>query len=317
GSIRDDGKRFHSSSIPAFIDFLKNARYVCGHNIVNHDLLYIKHAIADAGIQESNIIDTLYLSALMFPAKPSHALLKDDKLSPDDANNPLSDAIKARDLFSEEINAFHRLPESLKRIYCLLLNDRKEFGPFFRFIEYKSDVPSPEDFIRNYFKEEICYHADLAQFINTHPVELAYCLALIDDKNRHSISPRWLLKNYPDVERILFLLRNNPCIEGCHYCNQRFDTHRALKRYFDFDSFRTFAGESLQEKAITAAVENKSLLAVYPTCGGKSLTIQLPALMAGEHAKAHTVVISPLQSLMKDQVDNLEKIGITHAVTIN
>src|SRR5690606_35979373 len=51
--------------------------------------------------------------------------------------------------------------------------------------------------------------------------------------------------------------------------------------------------------------------------GGKSITFQVPALMSGETSKGLTIVISPLQSLMKDQVDNLEKIGITEAVTIN
>ncbi len=66
-----------------------------------------------------------------------------------------------------------------------------------------------------------------------------------------------------------------------------------------------------------AAVDNKSLLAVFPTGGGKSITFQVPALMSGESSKGLTVIISPLQSLMKDQVDNLEKIGITEAVTIN
>ena len=66
-----------------------------------------------------------------------------------------------------------------------------------------------------------------------------------------------------------------------------------------------------------AAVKGESLLAIFPTGGGKSLTFQLPALMAGHSVHGLTVVISPLQSLMKDQVDNLADRGITDAVTIN
>jgi ATP-dependent DNA helicase RecQ len=124
-------------------------------------------------------------------------------------------------------------------------------------------------------------------------------------------------KNFPKVERIMFLLRSNPCLTGCDYCDQALDVHKGLKKYFGFDAYRTFAGEPLQENAVQAAVDNKSLLAVFPTGGGKSITFQVPALMAGENAKGLTVVISPLQSLMKDQVDNLEKIQITEAVTIN
>lgn len=73
----------------------------------------------------------------------------------------------------------------------------------------------------------------------------------------------------------------------------------------------------MQEKAVTAAIQSKSLVAIFPTGGGKSITFQLPALMNGLTTKGLTVVISPLQSLMKDQVDNLEKLGITDAVTIN
>ena len=112
-------------------------------------------------------------------------------------------------------------------------------------------------------------------------------------------------------------MRNKPCLRGCGYCNNALDVHKGLKRLFGFDSFRTYGGEPLQEKAVKAAVNNKSLLAVFPTGGGKSVTFQLPALMSGESSKGLTVVISPLQSLMKDQVDNLEKAGIIDAVTIN
>ena len=76
-------------------------------------------------------------------------------------------------------------------------------------------------------------------------------------------------------------------------------------------------GNLSKEQAAQAAVNGKSLLAIFPTGGGKSLTFQLPALMEGHSVHGLTVVISPLQSLMKDQVDNLANKGITDAVTIN
>ena len=73
----------------------------------------------------------------------------------------------------------------------------------------------------------------------------------------------------------------------------------------------------MQERAVQAAVDGESLLSIFPTGGGKSLTFQLPAIMAGRNEHGLTMVISPLQSLMKDQVDNLADKGITEAVTIN
>ena len=88
-------------------------------------------------------------------------------------------------------------------------------------------------------------------------------------------------------------------------------------KYFQYTDFRTYEGEPLQENACRAAVQNKSLVAIFPTGGGKSLTFQLPALISGETIRGLTVVISPLQSLMKDQIDNLEKKNIVDAVTIN
>ena len=112
------------------------------------------------------------------------------------------------------------------------------------------------------------------------------------------------------------VLRNTSCHE-CTYCKSRLNPLGYLGKYFGYPSFRKYNDEPLQENAVTAAVEHKSLLAIFPTGGGKSLTFQIPALMAGETERALTVVISPLQSLMKDQVDNLAKRGIAEAVTIN
>ncbi len=332
GSIREDGGRFHADCTAAFIDFLRGSTYVCGHNIIAHDLMYIGDAVAGAGITE--VIDTLYLSPLMFPARPYHRLLKDDKLQSDDINNPLNDSIKARDLLYDEVTAFRQTDHTLRKIYFLLLKDQKEFRSFFRFIGFtgrevqqeeqgrqqadrQQQDEEIEELIRSRFLFKICEHADLAGIIRDNPIELAYCLALINTGDRYSITPPWVLKNSPAVDRIMYILRDKPCITGCSYCNEALDIHSGLKRFFGYDSFRTYAGAPLQERAVGAAIALKSFLAVFPTGGGKSITFQLPALMSGINTRGLTVVISPLQSLMKDQVDNLEKLNITEAVTIN
>lgn len=317
GGVRCDGLTFRSRSIHDFIIFLNGTQFICGHNTLNHDLVYIRKAIGDVDFNFDNTIDTLYLSPLLFPKMPYHALVKDDKLQTEDANNPLNDAKKAKDLFYDEVAVFNQTDEKLKQIFYLLLKDKKEFRSFFRYLNFASSHSQTEDLIWEKFDTTICKNANLQKIISENPIELAYCLALINCNNRYSITPPWVLKNYSKVERIMFLLRSNPCLTGCGYCDQALDINRGLKKYFGFDAYRTYAGEALQENAVQAAVDNKSLLAIFPTGGGKSITFQVPALMAGENVKGLTVVISPLQSLMKDQVDNLERNGITEAVTIN
>jgi ATP-dependent DNA helicase RecQ len=74
----------------------------------------------------------------------------------------------------------------------------------------------------------------------------------------------------------------------------------ALQRYWGYDSLRP-----LQREAIDAALEGRDSLVVLPTGGGKSLCYQIPPLVAGRM----DVVVSPLISLMKDQVDALNACG--------
>jgi ATP-dependent DNA helicase RecQ len=321
GAITVGGNLFHNSNLGDFKQFLKGIEYVCGHNILNHDLKYLGESIFQAGIPPQHCIDTLNLSPLLFPTKPYHALLKDDKLQTDESNNPLNDAIKARDLFFDEIESFRKIDRTLKQIYCLLLKDHREFQAFFKFNNFSAGNEDLLSLIRRHFRGNICENVDLEEIVSNSPIALAYSLSLIhsfvEGKKHFSITPPWVLKNYPQVERVTFLLRNSPCLRGCRYCNQALDIHRGLKRFFGFDSFRMYGEEPLQEWAVQAAVSGHSILAVFPTGGGKSITFQVPALISGESSRGLTIVISPLQSLMKDQVDNLEKAGITDAVSIN
>jgi ATP-dependent DNA helicase RecQ len=315
GAINNNGEKLHTGREDLFLEFIKGASYLCGHNIINHDLKYI--SLKYKGVLSVSAIDTLPLSPLLFPKKPYHRLVKDDKLYTEQLNNPLNDSIQAKDLFYDEVSAYYRLDNDMQKIYYLLLKDTKEFEGFFKYIKYENDSIFLSKLIKDKFKGMICENVDIELYIDKSPVELAYCLAIIHADDESSVTPRWVLRTYPDVEKLLFLLRNNKCITGCDYCNRAFDPLLGLKDFFGYNEYRVFDGEPLQEKAVRAAVSNKSLLAMFPTGGGKSITFQIPALMAGKATGGLTVVISPLQSLMKDQVDNLEKIGITEGVTIN
>ena len=77
-----------------------------------------------------------------------------------------------------------------------------------------------------------------------------------------------------------------------------------LKTHFGYDTFREG-----QEAVIDALLAEKDVLAVMPTGAGKSICYQVPALMM----KGITLVISPLISLMKDQVRSLNQAGISAA----
>ena len=82
------------------------------------------------------------------------------------------------------------------------------------------------------------------------------------------------------------------------------DKHEALQQYFGHAAFRDG-----QEEVVDAILQGRDVLGIMPTGAGKSVCYQLSAMLLS----GLTIVISPLISLMKDQVDSLLEIGISAA----
>jgi len=313
GAYIPPNKAFHGNR-EAFRTFIKGHEYICGHNALMHDVKYLEEDLKIVKINKC--IDTLPLSALLYPKRPYHHLVKDYKLDRDINNDPFVDASLTHTLLHEEIGKFNDLPDSMKQIYYSLLFNSSNFSAFFRYIKYFAPFIKLGILIRSYFKGKICDNAPLSELIKSYPEELAYCLAIIYEGDSNSIAPEWIIYKYKNYHHVMDLLRGISC-HKCDYCKNHMDSILALSKFFNYPGFKTFEGENLQEQVVNAQLNGNSVVAVFPTAGGKSLTFQLPALMMGEAVKGLTVVISPLQSLMNDQIENLKAQSINNVGTIN
>ncbi|MGK0179591.1 MAG: ATP-dependent DNA helicase RecQ [Nitrospinales bacterium] len=319
-------QQYRGKQAKAFEQFGQEAATICGHNIIAHDLPILKEQGFSTSFFQKTTIDTLYLSALLSPKKPYHPLVKDYQLDTEEINNPLADAKLAKELLWDLLERYQQLDTEQKTVYYNLLKSVPGFDGFFKYVAKTDlvDLSHPGDlaaYILEHFSGLFCNAVKLADLIRERPVELAFTLAIIAVDDSESLLPVWVRHQFPHTLEVLNDMRTAcPGNKGCPYCDALSPT-KGLKRFFDFDGFRSFDGDTgkpLQEQVVEAALANKSFLAIFPTGGGKSLTFQLPALMKGAANRSLTVVISPLQSLMKDQVDVLaNRHGITAAATIN
>lgn len=140
---------------------------------------------------------------------------------------------KAKALLLDEIARWHSLPDAKRRLFASLLKDRKEFEGFLSMVGAVYANKGISELISNLYVNKICQHAELDMLIKQYPCELAYALALIDTIDHHSITPGWVLYNYPRVEFVIKLLRHNRCNEGCVYCNTQLDVLHNLKIFLD------------------------------------------------------------------------------------
>ena len=321
-----NGNIYRGIAREEFERFSRHAMVICGHNIIHHDLPILKEQFVSPSLLSKPSIDTLYLSVLLFPKKPYHHLVKDYHLNGTEMNNPVADARLAQQLLADSVAAFQELPLGQQVIYSHLLGSERGFDGLFGYIlprptKQISKVKALEQYIHQQYKGLICADAKLVRLIDKESIALAFALSIIGVADTDSLLPNWIKHQFPKTLGIINELRvvcdGN---KGCPYCD-KLSPVKGLKRFFGFNAFRSFSedeGKPLQEQVVEAGLARQSFVAIFPTGGGKSLTFQLPALMRGAANHSLTVIISPLQSLMKDQVDVLrERHDITEAVTIN
>ena len=313
--------------------FAAGADFLLGHNLLGHDLPVCRAILPDPACLNKPVVDTLFLSPLAFPENPYHRLVKNYKLVRDGLNDPLLDAKLAESLFQDQWVALKEQQQDcdiLSFYHYAFSGDPRYAGLQHTFAELGADNINASrafDLFKQLSRGQVCETAFNKIILSYLPdphkrPALAYCLAWLRVAGGNSVLPPWVRQSFHDVAPALRQLRDIPCGNpGCAYCRQTHDPIAQLSRYFGFPAFRNEPpaadGGSLQQQIVQAAMSDSPLFAVLPTGGGKSLCFQLPALVRYQRRGVLTIVISPLQALMKDQVDNLRnKTGAPSAAAL-
>lgn len=338
-----NGKKFNTrqgekvgwQQLAEFDEFGRNAEFIVGHNILAHDIPCLQERDSSLAILRKPVVDTLYLSPLAFPENPYHRLVKNYQIVRDSINNPAEDAVLAGRVFTEQWDAFSQLLEKgsdAPLVYRGFFQRDDKFAGTSEALGAMGVPLIEEDELYEVFswfiQNDVCTEA-LERLVDQlvdqrldHP-PLAYVTAWLTVAGGNSVLPPWVRHHFPVVPSLIHQLREQPCSNPqCTYCNTNHNPQYFLKNYFGFENFRsqpaTDDGQSLQEAIVATGARNSTLFATLPTGGGKSLCYLLPALMRYHRRNALTIVISPLQALMKDQVDNFAKqTGTTLATAIN
>ncbi len=313
--------------------FGKEARFILGHNIIEHDLPILRDLCPDLSILSLPVIDTLYLSPLAFPQNPYHRLVKNYKLVTDSLNNPVNDAKLAGKIFCDQWESFRSQFDSSPKLiklfaYCFGQTSLKGGlnnydGTRFLFNSFGFDesisLPDARDCFLNLVRGKTCPHASkdvCDELLNSdQAILIPYSVAWLQVSGGNSVLPHWVRHRFPKITVVLEKLRETPCEnEDCPFCSENHNPIKQLNQFFGFDDFRPQPtakdGSSLQKQIVTSGMQGKPMLAILPTGGGKSLCYQLPALVRYRRRGLLTIVISPLQALMKDQVDNMNSISV-------
>ena len=143
GKIKDvgalfNGQELHESQLTKLESWINQAEYICGHNIVAHDIPLLERVLGNETFRNKKIVDTLLWSPLLFSDNPYHKLVKGYKIVNDsDYNNPLSDCKLTKQLLSDELNRFNELEVSTQQVYASLLSNSNAYSGFLELIDFQ------------------------------------------------------------------------------------------------------------------------------------------------------------------------------------
>ena len=311
-----ESKRLHTHSIQEAVQFIRDipTAYIAGHNIIDFDIKLLEKTSLNPYLKEHLLLDTLPVSLLLFSEKTFHSLPKNYKSEDCFINNPVKDAELSRDLLHRSIDKFLVLPKSQQAILYLLLKEQQNFRGFFKFLQAETQFHLQSDkelfeLIVDEFKPIIKNTQCLKQSIEAQPIELAYILAIrMPELEVNAQAPK-ILYDYPGITELQEKL-----------CFDRQDALQHVDEFalenFGFANFRDFPRQDAdlfsgpvlsQREIVEAAIRQESFIAILPTGGGKTFTFWLPALVKAKALKTLTVVISPLQALIKDHMESFEE----------
>ncbi|NJN12250.1 MAG: DEAD/DEAH box helicase [Richelia sp. RM1_1_1] len=300
--IYSDGKQHHQEPITvnqlkSVLDKIEQAEMIVGHNIRRHDIpLLYKYAQRKQPPEvAAKICDTLELSCLFLIDKPQHKLnklyRKQLKL-----NNPLEDAKESYAVYKNISEHDCDLPSIVRYWAWQLLPEG-----------YPSNlIPELSDLEKTAWEKLQKYHPMLnipalqnyLQGLPRHNIKnlgaVVFLNWLYQLNESEARRPNWLERNFPsfrEAEKNAFPLPSNED-----------KLSHELKEFFGFDEFRTH-----QKEIIQILLEGETVpLGILPTGGGKSIIFQLPALILSKYYRGLSIIVSPLQALMADQVQNLK-----------
>ena len=341
GATRSDNNKGFSYSgkdiahnLKLLDEFARGVSFVLGHNLISFDRPYLEATKPDLRLLTLPVVDTLRLSPLAFPRNPYHSLVKhykDGAIKQGQINDPELDSRLALTVFYDQLGEFPKAPPDLLTAWHWLCTPQPEgldyaLDEMFCLIR-KAQRPTQAEAtiaIERLLVNITCksYSYEVFTSANQYRWELAYTLAWLSVAGGNSVMPPWVRMQFPKTVELVNRLRNQSCGDvACTWCCEHHDVRKELKRWFGFQDFRPEPddgkGKPLQQAIVETAMAGKSVLGILPTGTGKSLCYQLPGLSQYDKTGALTVVISPLVALMKDQVDGMEKLGISSSATIN